>query len=136
MVAVLKVVDEHFGACAPARRAGPDLRLVSERVTLREIIRARVAAEVEEINQRQARKALTRSYLIPTDPNSLEAKLNSTSARILDIEQEVGRAVAAFMRRKFIVLLDDRQIDDLDETVGLRPESEVVFVHLTPLKGG
>ena len=136
MVAVLKVVDEHFGASAPARRAGPDLRLVSERVTLREIIRARVAAEVEEINQRQARKALTRSYLIPTDPNSLEAKLNSTSARILDIEQEVGRAVAAFMRRKFIVLLDDRQIDDLDETVGLRPESEVVFVHLTPLKGG
>jgi hypothetical protein len=34
------------------------------------------------------------------------------------------------------MLLDEREIDDLDQMVGVRPDSEVVFLHLMPLKGG
>ena len=141
MVAILKVVDEQFGTGAPARRAGVSLRLASERVSAREIIRSRVTAEAEEFNQGRRAQGPTRSFIINVEPDSPEAKLNaipSESRRfgLFDVEQEVDRAITGFTRHRFIMLLDDRQIDDLDEAVGLRPESEVVFVHLTPLKGG
>jgi hypothetical protein len=141
MAATLKVVDEVFGTGAPVRRPGVNLRLASERASAREILRSRVTAEVEELNQRPAEGGATRSYLVNVEASSPEAKLNSFLARHrkpkpLDVAAEVKRAVTAFERRRFIMLLDDRQIDDLDEALGLRPESEVVFVHLTPLKGG
>jgi hypothetical protein len=142
MAATLKVVDEQFGAGARVRRPGVDLRLASERVSAREIIRSRVAAEVEELNARKQghdQASGGRSYMVQADA---ERKLNpaSSSAWIwrkpLDVEAEVRRAMAAFEARRFIMLLDELQIDDLDAAVGLRTESEVVFLHLTPLKGG
>jgi hypothetical protein len=34
------------------------------------------------------------------------------------------------------MLVDDRQIGDLDEPIVLTPDSEVVFLRLTPLVGG
>jgi hypothetical protein len=143
MAATLKVVDQHFGAGAAQRSGGVNLRLASERVTAREIIRLRVEAEVDEINQATKLQvqceATARSHMALTE---IEQRLNAappkgwTWAKTLDAEAEVDRATGAFVRRQFIMLLDARQIDDLDEAVGLRPESEVVFVHLTPLKGG
>jgi hypothetical protein len=119
------------------------LRVASERVSAREIIRSRVEAEVHELNQAKerpdGRAPAARSHMVLAES---EARLNSAPskawawAKSLDVEAEVDRAIAAFGSRRFIMLLDGRQIDDLDEAVGLRPESEVVFVHLTPLKGG
>jgi hypothetical protein len=137
MAVTLRVADEHFGSDMRGRRTGVDLRLASERVSAREIIRSRVAAEVDEINQR---KQPPRSYII--EQGALERALNADGAggfrktTVLDTEVEIDNAIAAFSRRQFIMLLDDRQIEDLDATIGLRPDSEVVFVHLRPLKGG
>jgi hypothetical protein len=141
MVAILKVVDEQYGTSAPVRRAGVSLRLASERVSAREIIRSRVMAEAEEFNHGCRAQGPTRSFIVDVAPDSAEAKLNSMPSEsrrvgIFDVEHEVDRAIVGFTRRRFIMLLDDRQIDDLDEAVRLGPESEVVFVHLTPLKGG
>lgn len=141
MSATLKVVDEQFGTGAPVRRPGINLRLASERVSAREIIRSRVSAEVDELKQGKERRAEAPacSYMIFAEPESGNSSLSFTAARParhFDVEAEVERALSAFTRRRFIMLLDDRQIDDLDEPVGLRPESEIVFVHLVPLKGG
>jgi hypothetical protein len=136
MVATLKVVDQHFGTGASERRAGVSLRLASERVTAREIIRSRVTAEVEALTQRT--QAPSRSYIIDVEQGSPESLLNpsANNAKVPDVEAEVQRAITAFTKRRYIMLLDDRQIEDLDAGVGLRPESEVVFVYLKPLKGG
>jgi hypothetical protein len=145
MSATLKVVDEQFRTGgSPLRRVGVHLQLASERVSAREIIRSRVAAEVEELNRKRDAEWPMRigSYIVGHGEGSHEAMLNSAPsmaphrARRLDIEAETERAILAFNRHRFIMLLDDRQIDDLDEIIGLRPASEVVFVHLTPLKGG
>jgi hypothetical protein len=138
MAATLRVVDAHLGSAKQRSNAGIDLRLASERVSAREIIRSRVVAEVEEINLRKQMSG--RSYIITRA--SWERELNVTGAdrqgkaASMDVEAEIEHAVAAFSRRQFIMLLDDRQIDDLDQMVGLRPDSEVVFVHLLPLRGG
>jgi hypothetical protein len=145
MAALLKIVDEHFGPGGTDRLPAVDLRLVSERVTPREIIRRRVEAEVEVLNQRKiayaAGHARTRSFLIDIDAASPEAVLNlplksKRGGHLARVEEETGRALAAFGRQHFIMLFDDRQIDDLDLEVTVTPESKVVFLYLTPLKGG
>ncbi|MER5207152.1 hypothetical protein [Streptomyces sp. NPDC002825] len=81
------------------RTAGPRLPVTEERLTLRELIRRRVAHE-------QAG------------------------------EEAFARAVEAFGRNGFLVLVGDRQIEELDETVTVGPETEVVFLRLVPLVGG
>jgi hypothetical protein len=145
MGALLKIVDEHFGSNASERVSGVELRLVSERISAREILRQRVEAEVEEVNRRKQAHvdghAKTRSFLIDIDAESAEAKLNmpilgKRKPKLFDVEEETKRAVAAFEKRQFIMLFDDRQVDDIDAWVSVTPESEVVFLYLTPLKGG
>lgn len=145
MGALLKIVDEHFGPGGAERRPAVELRLVSERTTARDIIHRRVEAEVEAVNSRRlavsAETMRTRSLLIDVDPASAEGRLNSLIPRFrrkrpIDADAEATRAFEAFKKRRFLLLFDDRQIDDLDEVVTARPESQVVFLYLTPLKGG
>jgi len=143
MTATLKIVDEYFGA----RRAGQEpavaLRLASQRVSAREIIAMRVLAEVEEVANGRYGDGYrgNKSYLIDVEGSSPEAVLNKRVAsrpvaNTLDAGTEIDRAFTAFASRRFIMLLDDFQIEDLDESVGLKPDSQVVFLYLTPLKGG
>jgi len=145
VTAVLKIVDERFGPAGREKLPAVELRLVSERTTPRDIIRRRVEAEVEIVNQRRlahaAGRARTRSFLIDIEATSPEAILNipilpKLRPSLAQIEVETARALAAFRKQTFIMLFDDRQIEDVDAEVTVTPESEVVFLYLTPLKGG
>jgi hypothetical protein len=53
-----------------------------------------------------------------------------------DAEGQFAKAIKAFRRNGFLVLVDDRQITDLDETLHLTPDTRVAFVRLVPLAGG
>ena len=53
-----------------------------------------------------------------------------------DVEALADTAVAAFERGRFFLLVDDRQVTDLDEALGLAETSNVTFLRLTPLQGG
>jgi hypothetical protein len=53
-----------------------------------------------------------------------------------DAEALADDAVAAFERGRFFLLVDDRQVTDLDEALGLAETSNVTFLRLTPLQGG
>ncbi|MDQ1008844.1 hypothetical protein QFZ82_003329 [Streptomyces sp. V4I23] len=53
-----------------------------------------------------------------------------------DRERAGERAVEAFGRGGFLVLVGDRQITELDETVDLGAATEVTFLRLVPLVGG
>jgi hypothetical protein len=134
MAAVAKIVDEQLG-----KGRGPAiiLRIASERVTARELILRRVADEVAVANSRQEYPA--RSFLIRFDPTSVADTLSPakrTKPVHLDEAEEVEAALAAFTATRFVMLADDRQITDLDESIVLTPDSEVVFLRLTPLVGG
>lgn len=143
MSAMLKMIDEQFGE--PSRRVAMELRLVSERTSARDLIRRRVADEVASVNQKRLDHAeghkRTRSFLIAVDENGPEGRLNGPSRQspkvsLMNEAAELERAFAAFERRRFIMLLDDRQLDDLDSPVTLTPGAEVIFIYLTPLAGG
>ena len=145
MATVLKIIDEYFGSDAPGRRSGGELHLVSERMTPREIIRRRVENEVAELNNQRRMKAgataSTRSFLVDSGSSPPELLLNAKRSpkgplALLDAESETDRALTAFGKRAFILLVDDRQVEDPDAAVTVGQGSEVVFLYLTPLKGG
>lgn len=146
MGALLRVKDEFFGTSAEADRPAVELQLVSERVSPREIIRQRVFAEVAELNETRMKRARgharTRSFLVEVPEDSPEARLNGLlpaaprKARLIDAEAEFRKALEAFARNRFVMLFDERQVEGLEDELTVTPQSEVVFLHLTPLRGG
>ncbi|NHO85139.1 hypothetical protein HA073_29415 [Micromonospora sp. CMU55-4] len=56
--------------------------------------------------------------------------------RRLDWERQADAACAAFARNGFVLLVGDRQVEDLDEEIDLLADPEVAFVRLVPLVGG
>lgn len=104
---------------------------VDERVPLREIIRWRVREQVAERRLKLARE-------LP-QPSPAERALNgdhAPRALAIDWEKEYTRALDAFAAHQFIILVDDRQVDDLDTLVAPGDACEVTFLRLTPLVGG
>jgi hypothetical protein len=88
------------------------LELVSSRITLRDLVRTRVREEVARLN---------------AEPDK---------QRHLDWEQQADRAIEAFGRNGFFVLVDDRQVTELDEELELTADSDIRFVRLVQLVGG
>jgi hypothetical protein len=144
MQAVLKIVDECFGTGAGERRPALELKLVSERITARDLIRRRIADEVETANRTRAEHgaghAISRSFLIPLGADSPETRLNAPARparpKLFDEKTEYARAIRAFEKHQFILLFDERQIERLDDEIALTEDSEAVFLYLTPLIGG
>ena len=65
-------------------------------------------------------------------PTEEEVALNIQS----QTERNIARALAAFRNNGFVLLVDDRQVDDLEDEVELNENSVVTFLRLTPLVGG
>jgi len=111
------------------------LELLSERVTVRELIRSRVYQEVQDHN---ARRAQTFRGLVR--PEGQEAALNGPRAaqghRPIDWKRQFDRAVEAFEKNQVLVLVDDRQVESLQEELEVGPKTTVTFLRLTPLVGG
>ncbi len=113
------------------------LEFLSERVTVRELIRSRVYQEVTEYNARQVMSG--------TGPNvrlvqltEAEQTLNGERKRDTrrDWQAEYEKALTSFERNGFLLLAGKRQLVDLDEEIDLRHDTEVVFLKLVPLIGG
>jgi hypothetical protein len=56
--------------------------------------------------------------------------------RRVDAEEQCARALEAFGRNGFVVLVDDRQVEELDDVVDLPVGAQVTFLRLVPLVGG
>src|ERR1700681_1881287 len=101
-------------------------------LTLRELIRLRVQQEVARFNA--ADYEMFRGLV---QPDESERILNGVRSRpVLDGQQQFAKAITAFKSNGFLVLLDDRQIMDLDETLHLTSRSKLTFLRLVPLAGG
>ncbi|GHO59003.1 MoaD/ThiS family protein [Ktedonobacter robiniae] len=110
------------------------LELLDETLTLRELIRRRIYQEVTEFN---AKQALSFQGLV--QPNETERTLNGyrlQHAHKLGWQAQYEKAIEAFSRRGFIVLVNDRQVENLDASIALPAGSEVTFFKLVPLVGG
>jgi hypothetical protein len=110
------------------------LQLASERITVRELIERRVTQEVEQYNR--AQPEYFEGLVQPTESERVLNGYRLRKKRMLDASEQSAKAVQAFERSGFFLLVDDRQLDRLEDEIVVRPETEVRFVKLVPLIGG
>lgn len=110
------------------------LEVFEERLTLREVIRRRVFQEVAEHN---ASSVLTfRGLVQPSDTQRAPGGYRMSKPRRVDPETQYEYAVDAFARNGFVVLVDDKQVEDLDAMLEMGTRTEMTFLKLVPLVGG
>lgn len=113
-----------------------NLDFLDETLNVREIIKRRIYQEVTEYNAKCS--GCFRGLVQPT---AAERTLNGNSyhlkpAQRLDWQAQYEKAIEAFARRSYIVLVNDQQVVDLDAPVEMRAGTEVTFFKLVPLVGG
>lgn len=111
------------------------LRLVSEQISVRDLIEARVREEVRAFNQ-EAGSTLFRGLVQPTDTESDLNGYRMRKSHSVDAEGQVQEALQAFGRNGFLLLVNDQQVTSLDEHIVFTPRTRVSFVKLVPLVGG
>jgi hypothetical protein len=92
-------------------------------ITARLLIAERVRRELERFDARGGE--------LPAALMTLSA-----STRAMTPDEAIETVLRAFSINRFFLLVDRRQIVDLDAPFPLTPASSVVFLRLTALKGG
>ena len=114
------------------------LEFPSESITVRELIRERVYQEVQDFHRQQG--AVFKGLVQPTDTervlNGQRAEFHLKEGRQLNWKEQYERALEAFEKNGFFILIDNLQAESLDQQVTVRPNTEVSFVRLTMLVGG
>jgi hypothetical protein len=107
-----------------------EIELGSAEVTAAEVIRGRVMAELARVGGTVPRPIVVAS--------ELEQAINGArpNPQKLDVQRETERALSAFAKGRFVLVIDGRQIERADETFTLTADSPVTFVRLVPLRGG
>jgi hypothetical protein len=106
----------------------------NETMTVRELIRERVHQEVSLYNL-----SLPSMFKGLVQHLKKERTLNGQKhrkPRKLDWEEQAEIAIEAFESNGFFILVNDRQVEKLDETITIGVDTEINFVKLTPLVGG
>ena len=130
-MATVTVVDELLPG---GKDEALTLEFLDERVTVREVIRSRVYQEVTEYNARMPDHF--RGLVQPIDAERVLNGFRLRQRRKIDWQEQYRRAIEAFQRNGFLILVDDRQVNELDEIVELRHNTTVTFLKLVPLVGG
>jgi len=107
---------------------------LTERMTAREIIRARIWQEVMDYNRHCGE--VFRGLVQPTDSERTLNGFRLKQPQPINWEDQFARACEAFERNGFFLLVGDRQADSLDEAFTVRVDTEVQFVKLVQLVGG
>lgn len=127
----IKIVDE-----SPAGVALNHFTLenLTERVTVRELIRARIHQEVQDHNRSQ--QEVFNGLVQPGESIKVANGYRHKKSTPIDWEEQFEKACKAFETNGFFILLENRQLDELDEVIELPVETEISFVKLIPLVGG
>jgi hypothetical protein len=106
----------------------------NELVTVRQIIQARVEAEVEQYNNKLPE--YYRGLIQPTDAEQTLNGYKLKKGRKIDPEKQFFIALDAFQKNGYFLLIDNIQAETLDQMVVVNKNTDISFVKLTPLVGG
>lgn len=111
-----------------------EIELEDEVITAEKLITERVTREVENYNLK-----MPNYYRGLIEPLHAEKTLNGFKLKKkqeIDAEKQVYIALNAFQKNGFFILVDDKQIEELNQKITLTSTSKISFVKLTPLVGG
>jgi hypothetical protein len=121
------------------------LRWPKTKITAGELIsltvseQCRQLAEQQQIEQQPAIELIARQYLSEADIARLQQEGRiafPTFTSDFDAAAAIRLALEAFRRRRFLLLVDERQINDEHEVIILNAKHLIRFFRLIPLKGG
>lgn len=110
------------------------LDVLTERITVRELLRSRVYQEVHDYNTRQP--DVFQGLVQPSDAEETLNGFRLQKKRQIDWKEQFERAIDAFARNQILLLVNDKQLDSLDQVIEIKPDTEVTFLRLTLLVGG
>ena len=110
------------------------LTLTVDRITVRELIQQRVNQEVVAHNENQSK--YFQGLVQPTDSERSLNGYKLRNPRTIDLAQQIELAIEAFQCNGFILLINDRQVEDLETELVLDESSTIGFLKLIPLVGG
>lgn len=110
------------------------LAFPSKFISVRELIEARIREEVENYNAKQPEV-----FRMLVQPSLAERVLNGfklKEKKKIVWREQYEKAVQAFDRNGFIILVDEIQVETLDQIIEIEPHTTVTFLKLVPLVGG
>ncbi len=133
MQVVLNVTDEAmFGLTQTGYTI--TLNFPTNFVSVRELIETRVREEVENYNQKQPE--VFRMLVQPTLSERVLNGFKFKEKKKINEREQYEKAIQAFERNGFIVLVDDIQAESLDQIIEIEAKTSVTFLKLVPLVGG
>lgn len=125
------IQDENVGGTINHRT---ELEFENSSITVALLIEKRVKYEVEKYNNNKPE--YYNGLVIPSDAEKTLNGYKLKTKNKIDPEKQVYVALDAFQKNSFFILIDDKQYDDLNQKIELKPNSIVSFIKLTPLVGG
>lgn len=110
------------------------IKLVSERLSLRELIQRRVQSEVERFNLQ--RPINFKALVQPRDAEETAQGFRLRQHRDLDWQEQAEEAIKAFENQSFFVMVDHKDIKDLDQEITITDNTDIAFVKLMPVIAG
>lgn len=109
------------------------LDFLTERVTVRELIRSRVYQAVSEHNA-----AARQRFLEWVEAGEASGRRNPAAHEpaSIDWEAQFTRALEAFEKGRYLIFVDSQPARELDTELELAAGTEVTFLRMTPLIGG
>lgn len=111
------------------------IAIENERTTVKDLISARVEAEVKAYNDK-----LPEYFNGLIQPTDAEKTLNGFKLRNkkqqIDVEKQILIAWDAFQKNGYFILIDEQQAESLEQEVLVSPSTEINFIKLTQLVGG
>jgi hypothetical protein len=108
--------------------------------TLREFISAIVSKNVKEFNEKTGKENIL-GFLTQEDIDNHATQTGKVgfgqlySDQKADVNKSVENAIICFTDGIYKVFIDEQEIEDLDATINISPESSVIFIKLTMLAG-
>ena len=109
---------------------------VDSRITLRDLIRTRVREEVACYNAKSASTDVFQGLVAPEGAEPTPKGFRMPKPRRVDWQEQADKALEAFGRNGFFVLVADRQVTDPNEVLELTPDTDIRFIRLVQLVGG
>jgi len=110
------------------------LECLTESMTVRELLRARIYQEVQDYNLRTP--TYFRGLVEPFEAEKTVNGYKLRKKRQINWEEQYQRTLEAFERNGFFVLIGERQVESLDQVFEVKVDTEVSFIKLVPLVGG
>ena len=111
------------------------VRMAQPPTTVRDLIAARVAHEVDRHNAAHGSEDY-RGLVHPADAEPTVHGCRLPNPRPLDVREQLTAVFRAFEALRVFVFVDEQRVDSLDQPIEVRDETAVSFVKVVDLTGG